>query len=100
MSALLITVVLVFQPVPECGAFSGCSQGHTIIMRGDPPASRVFRLDPSLVTFPHFHSKNRQAWRRCGQEVAHQAGVELGLNQLVTLCHEAKHTVHGRSHNQ
>ena len=102
MISAMLGIVLVFSPDPTipCDGFRACASGNTVYLRGSPPSTQAFSLNPDLVMFPHFSSSDIRMWRNCGEEIANQAGIEVDYNQLATLCHEGKHTVMGRSHNQ
>jgi hypothetical protein len=108
MLALMLNVVLVITPAPElyCEGPQACAwlkedgQTGTAFVRGSPPATHVFNLDPGLIHFPHFASHSLVSWRECGEQIGVLAGAEVEYNQAVSLCHEVKHIVHGRSHNQ
>ena len=98
MSALLISVVLVFTPQPElfCEGHRACAVGTTVYMRGTPQ-THGFTLDLDLVHFPHYANSSLWAWRQCGEAIEAQAGSGVEFNQLVTLCHEVSH-VAGNKH--
>ena len=101
MNALLLAVTLVFTPEPwvPCEGHRACAIGNTVYLRGTP-LTREFDLDPAPLTFPHFYSGDIAAWRRCGKEIGRQAGLKVEFNRAHDLCHEIKHVLDGRSHNQ
>ena len=102
MNALLFVVALVFTPDPAiyCDGYQACAVGNKVYLRGSPPSTQVFDLNPDLVRFPHFSSTDLHGWRQCGEAIEEQAGIEVTFNNLQVLCHEVKHVVYGRSHLQ
>jgi hypothetical protein len=109
MLAAMLTLVAVLTPDPSlyCEGEQACAwlkseQMPTVFVRSfnSPLTAHRVDLDPALIDFPHFANNSLMPWRRCGEQIRSQAGVDVDWNQLVSLCHEVKHAVYGESHNQ